>query len=160
MAGLWRFLPCGSCCECTLDCSAEGCADGIANCEYQVTISGIVNSSSTECAVFNDTFVLGLNPSPINSDCEFIYEGSSYSCLSNTLATAVYLWFASGAGVNHIWVQVYSSLWSAFYHATYTDPTKTPCTSLSATNIPWTSDTFIIGPCCDGSSSTCTVTSL
>lgn len=130
---------------CTM-CTGEGIPDAM-----EITITGIVNGSCTDCANLNGTFILTPDP---ESPCIYSYQGSDW-CGSTTF---YYLWFGgSGGSGSSLEVQVQNNgVFQTIAYETLGTISGVDCRNLVAYDVPW----FGHGTVCDGSASTCTVTSL
>lgn len=129
---------------CSGACSGEGLPDAV-----EMTVSGVVNGSCGDCADYNGTFIL--SPLP-ESPCIYVYEASDVCGGGRD-----YYFFFGGAGGGG------TSFEAAIRTGILQDITweessvaSEDCRNLVDFDIPWSTH----GTLCDGSGSTCTITSL
>jgi len=173
MAGLWKFLPCASCCEECDDptcCNTEAepqtcpCSCGAPD-EFALTFAGFVNTvDCDQCETFNDTFVLTKQPPPSpNTHCIWQYISPDPSCGGFDLTWSVLIaaelagvWSADSNPYSiGVWGGFATSVWTQFFYKQYAEAFD--CTALSGVDIPLLGSYY---PFCDGSSATCSITAL
>lgn len=156
MAGLWRFLPCGSCCGGpTVEC-LDGCDGNLASEQYQLVFAGITTVICAGCASeANGTFILDNY-----TTCGWHYLFPSYltGCAGPWPKPNIGLTFTKIGANNIVTVSFATGIGPIGYWVkTYVDPAKIPCTTFSSTDIPYSSGG---GTYCDFSGATCKLTSI
>lgn len=138
--GNWFGCSCEEVLWCTINCDGGGPE------QFQVVISDLANDSCSDCADFNDTFVLDRVGEGVISPCIWRYTFPSAICGRTSVSLGV-----GGGGLSVFvflgnpehWIKQYVS--------------KVNCKSLNNESLSW--DPFV-GPVCDGAASSCLVTAL
>lgn len=162
LASPFRFMPCEECCDET----CANCTTQISE-QIQVVFSGLVNNICDDCDSWNDTpWILNWDPglfgAPISEFCRWTLDVEGMCSTSSSPLNNIYCVFGPPGtikvAVNHL-LSPELPVAQSVYIATVA---PMDCSSIEDLNIPWYQDAP--GPGwpsgCDGSSSTCMISTV